>query len=199
MKPHQLMLASGNAGKLNEFNNAFADLGIELIAQPKTTAYQVAETGTTFVENAIIKARHASRLSSLPALADDSGLIVPALNGEPGVYSARYAGKQASSLDNLELLLKKLEGEQNRVAYFYCCLVYMRYHQDPDPVIAKGLWQGVITTQACGTGGFGYDPVFYVESHQCTAAELPSTVKKSISHRGLAINNLKPLLADIRN
>lgn len=197
MKTHQVMLASGNAGKLREFNDAFADLNIELIPQPKAPEYEVAETGTTFVENAIIKARHASRLSGLPALADDSGLIVPALHGQPGVYSARYAGEQANSQDNLLLLLKNLKGEHNRSAHFYCCLVYMRHHQDPDPLIAKGLWHGHIAQQASGTGGFGYDPIFYIESQQCTAAELTSEIKKTISHRGLAIQALKPLLCQV--
>lgn len=193
----QVILASGNAGKLKEFNDAFIDLGIELIPQPKTTEYEVEETGTTFVENAIIKARHASQLSGLPALADDSGLIVPALDGAPGVYSARYAGLPANSLNNLNLLLKNMESINNREAYFFCCLVYMRHHQDPDPLIAKGIWHGEITTAASGSGGFGYDPIFYVPSHQCTAAELPSDLKKAISHRGLAIAALKPQLAEL--
>jgi XTP/dITP diphosphohydrolase len=191
----QVILASGNPGKLKEFNAAFNDLGIELIAQPKTEAYEVDETGTTFVENAIIKARHASQLSGLPALADDSGLIVPALQGQPGVRSARYAGEQASSLDNLNLLLKNMTGIAEKSAHFYCCLVFMRHHLDPDPIIAKGLWHGEISTQAAGAGGFGYDPIFYVPSHQCTAAELDHSIKKSISHRGQAIQNIHPLLA----
>jgi XTP/dITP diphosphohydrolase len=191
----QVILASGNAGKLQEFNAAFNDLNIELIPQPKTAEYEVAETGTTFVENAIIKARHASHLSGLPALADDSGLIVPALNGQPGVRSARYAGDQANSLDNLNLLLKNMDGIENRAAHFYCCLVFIRHHADPDPIIAKGLWQGEITYETAGAGGFGYDPIFFVPSHQCTAAQLSPSVKKAISHRGIAIESLRPLLA----
>ena len=191
----QVILASGNVGKLREFTAAFDELGIELIPQPQSAEYEVAETGTTFVENAIIKARHASYISGLPALADDSGLIVPALHGQPGVRSARYAGEQASSLDNLNLLLKNLTDIENRAAHFYCCLVFIRHHADPDPIIAKGLWQGEITHETAGAGGFGYDPIFFVPSHQCTAAELPQAVKQTISHRGIAIASLRPLLA----
>ncbi len=196
---HQVILASGNAGKLKEFNHAFADLNIELTPQPKTAAYDVAETGTTFIENAIIKARHTSKLSALPALADDSGLIVPALHGQPGVYSARYAGKHGNDLDNLNLLLENMQGIENRTAHFYCCLVYLRHHQDPDPIVAKGIWHGNIAQQASGEGGFGYDPVFFVENHQCTAAELPKSVKQQISHRALAIRHITPLLAQLTN
>ncbi|MEZ5470268.1 MAG: RdgB/HAM1 family non-canonical purine NTP pyrophosphatase [Marinicella sp.] len=198
MKPiQQVMLASGNVGKLKEFNDAFVDLGIELVPQPKTSEYEVDETGSTFVENAIIKARHASQLSGLPSLADDSGLIVPALNGEPGVYSARYAGLPSDASKNLNLLLKNMEAINNRDAYFFCCLVYMRHHQDPDPLIAKGIWPGSITTAASGSNGFGYDPIFYVHDHQCTAAELPAEIKKAISHRGQAITALKPQIAGL--
>lgn len=196
----QVILASGNSGKLKEFKSAFKTLNIELVAQPKTAEYAVAETGTTFVENAIIKARHASQLSGLPALADDSGLIVPALQGQPGVRSARYAGEGASDQDNLELLLKNLsevEGEAARKAHFFCCLVFMRHHQDPDPIIAKGIWHGSINPQASGNSGFGYDPIFYVPSHQCTAAELSKTSKKTISHRAQAIDLLAAQLSDL--
>lgn len=194
---HQVILASGNQGKLKEFNAAFSSLNIELIPQPNSIEYEVEETGTTFVENAIIKARHASQLSGLPALADDSGLIVPALHGEPGVRSARYAGDQATAKDNWQLLLNNMQEVSNRKAHFYCCLVYMRHHMDPDPIIAKGLWRGELTTQEVGTGGFGYDPIFYVPTHQCTAAELPHDIKKAISHRGIAIKTLQPLMAAV--
>ena len=190
----QVMLASGNVGKLKEFESAFADLNIEILPQPKTPEYEVAETGTTFVENAIIKARHASQISNMPAIADDSGLIVPALAGQPGVYSARYAGEGATDKDNLELLLKNLKGIEQRRAHFYCCLVMMRHHLDPDPLIAKGLWHGEISLDAAGQNGFGYDPVFYVSSHRCTSAELPKSVKQNISHRAQAIDALKPQL-----
>ncbi|TDR20643.1 RdgB/HAM1 family non-canonical purine NTP pyrophosphatase [Marinicella litoralis] len=199
MSSKKIILASGNAGKLHEFNAAFSTLNIELIPQPNTAEYAVAETGTTFVENAIIKARHASYLSGMPALADDSGLIVPALNGQPGVRSARYAGEQADSLDNLNLLLKNMLETDDKSAHFYCCLVFMRHHQDPDPIIAKGLWQGHIASESSGKNGFGYDPIFYVPTHHCTAAELSQDVKKAISHRGKAIESMRPLLADEYN
>jgi len=192
----KVILASGNAGKLKEFEAAFADLGIGLIPQPASAEYEVEESGTTFVENAIIKARHASKLSGLPALADDSGLIVPALNGEPGVYSARYAGPQANATDNLNRLLDELQGESDRSAHFYCCLVFMRHHQDPDPLIARGIWQGLIAHTPSGAGGFGYDPVFQVSPDGCTAAELSSVEKQAISHRGQAIQALHPMLAE---
>ena len=189
----KIMLASGNAGKLKEFNSVFNDLYIELIPQPKDEAYEVAETGTTFIENAIIKARHASQLSGLPALADDSGLIVPALQGQPGVRSARYAGELASDQENLNLLLNNMQdidSSNDRAAHFYCCLVFMRHHQDPDPIVAKGVWQGVINKTASGSQGFGYDPIFYVPNQQCTAAELDPAIKQSISHRAQAIKVL---------
>lgn len=192
---HKVILASGNAGKLKEFSEAYADLGIELQPQPKTPEYEVAETGTTFVENAIIKARHASQLSGLPALADDSGLIVPTLQGQPGVRSARYAGEQASDQDNLTQLLSAMTGKADRAAHFFCCLVFMRHAADPDPLIAKAAWHGQISETAAGTGGFGYDPIFYVPSQGCTAAELTAQTKKTLSHRGQAIQLLHPLLA----
>lgn len=193
--PTKIILASGNTGKLKEFNAAFSDLNIELLPQPQTTEYEVAETGTTFVENAIIKARHASQLTGLPALADDSGLIVPALQGQPGVRSARYAGEQANSHDNLNLLLENMAAIEQKSAHFYCCLVFMRHHLDPDPIIAKGLWQGQIATKSSGANGFGYDPIFYVPTHHCTAAALDHELKKAISHRGKAIQAIYPLLA----
>ncbi len=192
-----VILASGNAGKLKEFNTAFADLGIELTPQPKTAEYEVAETGTTFVENAIIKARHASHLSGLPALADDSGLIVPSLQGQPGVRSARYAGEQASDHDNLMKLLTAMSAIEDRAAHFFCCLVLMRHAADPDPLIAKAAWHGEISQSAAGEGGFGYDPIFYVPSQGCTAAEMTASDKKRLSHRGQAIQLMHPQLAAV--
>ncbi len=197
----QVILASGNAGKLKEFNTAFSELNIELVPQPKTVEYEVEETGSTFVENAIIKARHASQLSGLPALADDSGLIVPILQGQPGVRSARYAGNDATDKDNLELLLENMrsyDAQQDRSAQFYCCLVFMRHHKDPDPIIAKGIWSGVINKTASGSSGFGYDPIFFVPSHHCTAAKLNKATKQSISHRAKAIKQLTAELIDLK-
>ncbi len=190
----QLMLASGNVGKLKELSVALTDFGFELQLQPKEPAYDVAETGTTFVENAIIKARHAARISGLPTLADDSGLIVPALNGEPGVYSARYAGEQASDQHNYQRLLEKLHGIDDRRSYFYCCLVMMQHADDPAPLIAEGRWHGEISLQPSGEGGFGYDPVFYLPDLNCSAAELPAAEKLRLSHRGQAVRQLKSRL-----
>lgn len=187
----QLLLASGNPGKLKELSAALANFGFDLQLQPKDSVYEVAETGTTFVENAIIKARHATQLSDLPALADDSGLIVPALNGEPGVYSARYAGEKADDKQNYQRLLENLHGIDDRRAYFYCCLVLMRYADDPAPVITEGRWYGEISLQPSGGGGFGYDPVFYLPNLNCSAAELPAADKLHLSHRGQAVRQLK--------
>jgi len=189
-----LLLASGNAGKLKELSLALADFGFNLQLQPKEPAYEVAETGTTFVENAIIKARHAAKLSGLATLADDSGLIVPALAGAPGVYSARYAGQESNDQNNSSKLLNELHGIDQRQAYFYCCLVLMRHTNDPAPLIAEGRWHGEINLRASGNHGFGYDPVFYVPERQCTAAELSATDKISISHRGQAVQQLKSIL-----
>lgn len=191
----QLLLASGNAGKLKELTLAMADFGYSLQPQPKDSTYEVAETGTTFVENAIIKARHSAGLSGLPTLADDSGLIVPSLNGEPGVYSARYAGDNANDKDNNAKLLKALHNSRQRQAYFYCCLVLMQQADDPAPVIAEGRWYGEICLQPSGDGGFGYDPIFYVPNLECTAAQLSADEKSRLSHRGQAVQNLKQLLA----
>ncbi|GAA4817255.1 non-canonical purine NTP pyrophosphatase [Marinicella pacifica] len=190
----QLLLASGNRGKLRELSLALQDFGFELQLQPKDAAYEVAETGSTFVENAIIKARHASQISGLPTLADDSGLIVPALKGEPGVYSARYDGEQASDSDNSTLLIKNMRNIDDRRAYFYCCLVMMQHADDPAPVIAEGRWYGEISQQSQGDGGFGYDPVFYLPDLNCSAAELPAAEKLRLSHRGQAVQQLKSRL-----
>jgi len=193
MTAKKIILASGNEGKLKEFSSVFGGLNIELVPQPKSAEYEVEETGSTFVENAIIKARHASLLSGLPALADDSGLIVPVLQGQPGVRSARYSGESATDQENLSLLLKNMQDinhQEDRSAHFYCCLVLMQHHQDPDPIIAKGMWYGRISETASGKSGFGYDPIFYVSSHQCTAAELNKTTKQEISHRAQAIQAL---------
>lgn len=191
---NQLLLASGNVGKLKELSVALADFGYDLQLQPKDSAYEVAETGSTFVENALIKARHAARISGLPTLADDSGLIVPALKGEPGVYSARYAGEHASDQQNYQRLLEKLQNINDRRAYFYCCLVLMQHADDPAPVIAEGRWHGEISLQPSGEGGFGYDPVFYLPALKKSAAELAPAEKLRISHRGQAVGQLKSRL-----
>ncbi len=185
--PEKIVLASGNAGKVKEFTRLFSALNVTVVPQKELGVEDVPETGTTFVENAIIKARHAAKVTGLPAIADDSGLVVNALGGAPGIYSARYAGAQASDSDNIDKLLGALDGKANRRAHFFCMLVFMRHADDPVPLISQGYWHGTITESQAGHGGFGYDPVFYVPSHECTAAELDRQVKNQISHRGQAM------------
>lgn len=187
--PDKIVVASGNPGKLREFRALFADSGIELIAQSEFDVPPVAETGLSFVENAIIKARHASRHSGLPALADDSGIEVDALDGAPGIYSARFAGPEADDQANNEKLLEALAGvdDARRTARYQCLIVYLRHPQDPTPRIYQGSWEGRIGRDYRGVGGFGYDPLFYLPERGCTAAELPADEKNRISHRGRAI------------
>ena len=189
---HRLVLASGNQGKLREINQLLAGLHIEALPQTELKVPDVEETGLTFVENAIIKARNAATHAGLPALADDSGIEVDALNGQPGIYSARYAGKGASDQDNLDKLLDALKDvpEENRSARFQCVVVYMTHANDPTPIICQGTWEGHILHAPRGDNGFGYDPVFYVPTHQCSAAELESDVKNRLSHRGQALKKL---------
>jgi len=192
---HQkIVLASGNQGKIREIQALLAEHPI--VPQSDFAIGDVEETGTTFVENAIIKARHAAKLSGLPAIADDSGLVVDALDGAPGVYSARYAGPGSSDLDNLQKLLEQLDGvpEAQRSARFICVLAFMRHGADPTPVIAQGVWEGRILTRPAGSNGFGYDPVFWVPTHQCASAELAPEVKNALSHRGQALRNLTAML-----
>ncbi len=190
---HQLVLASSNQGKLKEFSQFFSthfkQFNIELIPQSNFTVSNAKETGQSFIENAIIKARHAAAHTGLPALADDSGLSVQALKGAPGIYSARFAGENASDTDNIKQLLNRLKGlpETQRQAEFHCVLAYMRHAQDPNPQLFIGSWKGQITTTPQGHNGFGYDPIFYYPKTQCTAAELDSTQKQAHSHRGKAL------------
>ncbi len=189
----KVILASGNKGKLKELQSILADFSVELIPQPETPEYEVEETGTTFVENAIIKARHACALSGLPAIADDSGLVIEALNGEPGVKTARYAGIGCSAQDNMDLILEKLkpfDDKGQRKATFVCALVYMRSAKDPLPIIAVGQWHGSITREKHGDKGFGYDPVFWDFNHKITAAQMPNELKTKLSHRGQACSKL---------
>ncbi|GEA05864.1 non-canonical purine NTP pyrophosphatase [Alteromonas sp. KUL42] len=188
--PEKIVLATGNQGKVREFASLFADYGVDVIAQKDLGVSDVPETGTTFVENAIIKARHAAHETGLPAIADDSGLVVDALGGAPGIYSARYAGENANDSANIDKLLAALDGETKRKAHFFCTLVFMRHAGDPVPLISQGKWQGEILTSRSGDGGFGYDPVFYVPSHGCSAAELEKAEKNRISHRGNALGIL---------
>ena len=190
----QIVLASGNLGKIKEIQAILE--GHPIIAQSAFNITEVDETGSTFVENAIIKARHAAFHCKLPAIADDSGLVVDALKGAPGVISARYAGIGASDQDNVQLLLQELEGvpESQRTARFICVMVFMEHANDPTPLIAQGVWEGLITIQTIGSQGFGYDPVFWVPSERCTSAELPATVKNALSHRGQAVRSLSALI-----
>ena len=196
----QLVLASGNPGKLRELSAILDDLGYKLSAQSEFNVSDVAETGTTFVENAIIKARHATIETGLPALADDSGIEVDALNGAPGVYSARFAGTQCDDEANNVLLVEKLTSvpDTQRSARYRAVIVLMRHAADPSPLICEGSWEGVIQLHPSGKGGFGYDPYFYLPEKGCTSAELSAAEKNRLSHRGQALTELKQKLASIR-
>jgi len=189
-KLQKIVLASGNAGKIKEIQAILT--GHPIVPQSLFNVAEADETGTTFVENAIIKARNAALHCKLPAIADDSGLVVDALNGELGVYSARYAGVGASDSDNVQKLLQALEGvpETQRTARFICVMVFMEHADDPLPIIAQGSWEGRILTQPVGSNGFGYDPVFFVPDYQCASAELSPELKNSLSHRGVALKKL---------
>jgi len=185
----KIVLASGNAGKVREINKLFAGSVIKVLPQSDFNVPDVPETGTTFVENAIIKARHAANITGLPAIADDSGIEVDALDERPGVYSARYAGVGASDVDNNNKMLHELDGvpEAQRTARYWCLLVFMRNHYDPVPIITQASWEGRILEAPRGDGGFGYDPIFFVPTHNCSGGELPLAVKNTISHRARAL------------
>ncbi|WP_165722130.1 MULTISPECIES: RdgB/HAM1 family non-canonical purine NTP pyrophosphatase [unclassified Pseudoalteromonas] len=185
-----LVLATGNPGKVNELANMLSPLNINVVPQSDFNVGEVAETGTTFVENAIIKARHAAKITGMPAIADDSGLEVDGLNGAPGVYSARFAGPGASDQDNIDKLLVNLGNNPIRSARFWCVLVLMRHADDPTPLICSASWEGEITITQNGNGGFGYDPVFFVAEKNCTSAELTKEQKNAVSHRGQALQKL---------
>ena len=185
-----LVLASNNVGKLLEFRALFATLGIEVRPQGEFAVPEADEPHVTFIENALEKARHAARLTGLPALADDSGVCVNALGGRPGVLSARYAGEPKSDHNNNQQLLKDLAPYADKSAYYYCVLIYVRHADDPQPVIADARWNGTITTTPRGEGGFGYDPYFVVYGLGRTAAELSTTEKNQLSHRAQALRQL---------
>lgn len=190
----EIILATGNRGKIAELSAILSPM--QCIPQSSLLISDAEETGASFIENAIIKARHASLSGNKPALADDSGLVVPALSGEPGIYSARYSGAQANDENNINLLLQRLadcHGEQ-RKAYFYCAIALMRFANDPTPLIATGQLWGEISLTRKGTHGFGYDPVFYIREQNCTLAEIPAAIKNTISHRAKALNLLKEQL-----
>jgi len=196
----KIVLASGNQGKLKEFSQLLAPYDFEVFPQSDFNVVPPEETGFTFIENAIIKARYASKISGLPALADDSGLAIDALNGQPGIYSARFSDEMtqgnATDQSNIDLALQKMNGlaDAERTARFHCVLVYMAHAEDPTPIVCHGQWEGRITQTQSGVGGFGYDPVFWVPEFECTAAELTKEQKNLRSHRGQA---LKQLIAQI--
>lgn len=188
----KLVLASNNPGKVREINQLLANLDIEVVAQSDFGVPEIEETGLTFVENAILKARNASHHTGLPALADDSGIEVDALRGAPGIYSARFAGSGASDEQNLNRLLAELKAIDNapRSARFQCLMVLMKHDGDPTPLICQGTWEGEIIDTPRGENGFGYDPIFYVPTENCTSAQLPPETKNKLSHRGKALQCL---------
>lgn len=194
----KVVLATGNAGKVRELADLLSDFGLDVVAQTELGVESAEETGLTFIENAILKARHAAQVTGCPAIADDSGLAVDVLGGAPGIYSARYAGETASDRQNLEKLLVTLKDvpAAQRKARFHCVLVYLRHAEDPTPLVCHGSWEGEITLSCAGNGGFGYDPIFFVPSEGKTAAELTREEKSAISHRGQA---LKLLLEAMQN
>jgi len=196
---NRIVVASGNAGKLTEFNRLLGEAGIEFIAQAELGVEDIEETGLTFVENALLKARHAARMTGLPTLADDSGLCVDALDGGPGLYSARYAGEPSDAERNIDKLLQALDGvaEAQRGAHFHCSLVMLRHAEDPRPLIAQGEWHGRILAARRGAGGFGYDPLFLDPESGKTAAELEPAIKNRISHRGQALAVLRAKFAQL--
>jgi XTP/dITP diphosphohydrolase len=192
MSQQRIVLASNNAGKVREIGQLLAAHKTEIIPQREFAIEDIEETGLTFVENAILKARHAAKQSGLPAIADDSGIEVDALQGAPGIYSARYAGEGADDQANNNKLLEALKGmpEEQRTARFQCLLVYMRHATDPTPLICQGTWEGRILEEPQGENGFGYDPLFWVPTEGCSSAELDPEVKNRLSHRGQALRLL---------
>ncbi|OSN10636.1 non-canonical purine NTP pyrophosphatase [Lonsdalea iberica] len=194
----KVVLATGNAGKVRELADLLADFGLDIVAQTDLGVDAAEETGLTFIENAILKARHAARITGLPAIADDSGLAVDALAGAPGIYSARYAGEDADDQQNLNKLLDAMQDvpDDQRTARFHCVLVFLMRADDPTPLVCHGSWQGTIAREPAGSGGFGYDPIFIVPDAGVSAAELTRSEKLSRSHRGKA---LRQLLDALRN
>ncbi len=195
--PHRIVLATGNPGKVREIRRILGAFGVEIVPQTELGVDDADETGISFLENALIKARHAAELTGLPAIADDSGLVVDALDGRPGVYSARYAGAEATDDDNIEKLLHELRGvtDDKRTAAFHCCAVYVSA-DDSTSLVAEGRWQGRIVGERRGTGGFGYDPVFFDPECGRSAAELGPELKNARSHRGKALAALAEMLRE---
>jgi XTP/dITP diphosphohydrolase len=196
VKNSQIVLASNNEGKVAEIQGVMADLHLQIIPQFNFSIPEIAETGLSFVENALIKARHAAQHTKLPAIADDSGLAIDYLQGAPGIYSSRYAGEPSNDIGNIDKVLQALKylPEERRTARFYCVIVLLRSESDPVPIICQGIWEGRVLPAPQGHEGFGYDPIFYVPTHHCSAAELPLEVKNKISHRGQALAQLRRVL-----
>ena len=192
MEKQEIVLASNNQGKAKEINALLDSTRFNAIPQSDFNVEEVEETGLTFIENALIKARNAARFTHHPVIADDSGIEVLALKGRPGIYSARYAGSDASDADNLNKLIEDIKSlsEEDRKARFVCLMVYLRHAEDPTPIISQGIWDGYVITDPRGDNGFGYDPMFYVPSHGCTSAELSADIKNQLSHRGQALRKL---------
>lgn len=188
----KIVIASDNQGKLKELQDALGELTFEFVPQSKFGVTGPEETGLSFIENAILKARHASKETDLPAIADDSGLCVDALGGAPGIYSARYAGPECNDAKNINKLLSSIESitGEDRAAHFFCAIAYVRHATDPAPLIALGQWFGRILEEPVGESGFGYDPVFFIPHLNCTAAQLPMDSKNKISHRAKAIKEM---------
>ena len=196
----KIVLATGNQGKVREMADLLADFGFDVFAQSEFNVADADETGTTFIENAIIKARHAAAETGLASIADDSGLEVDYLKGAPGIYSARYAGQGASDQQNIDKLLSAMKGvpQELRSARFHCVLVFMRHAADPTPIVCHGQWEGHILTEAQGENGFGYDPIFYVTEDDCSSAQLDPARKKQLSHRSKALQKLFAALSEQR-
>jgi len=188
----EIVLASNNPGKAKEVNELLANTGFHILPQSDFDVVEAEETGLTFVENAILKARNAARYTNHPVIADDSGIEVISLKGRPGIYSARYAGLDASDEDNLNKLIEDIKplDKKDRNARFVCSMVFLRHAEDPTPLISQGVWDGVVITEPRGRNGFGYDPMFYVPTHDCTSAELSPEIKNQLSHRGQALTSL---------
>ena len=192
----RIVLASSNKGKIREFQALFANLPYDVIPQTELNVTDADETGLTFIENAILKARHACAITKLPAIADDSGVCVDALGGAPGIYSARYAGPNATGTDRINKMLDEMKTvpDGSRTAAFHSVIAFLQHEKDPDPIITHGIWPGRILHEPKGNQGFGYDPIFFLEEQQCTAAELEPTLKNKISHRGQAMEQLLSML-----
>ncbi len=188
----RIVLASGNAGKIRELTELLGPIGLEVVPQSQWQVEECEETGLTFVENAILKARNAARHTGLPALADDSGIEVDHLQGQPGIYSARYSGPEGDDRRNNEKLLAALQGvpPQRRTARFRCVMAFLAHADDPSPILTEGTWEGRVASEPAGGGGFGYDPIFYLPEFGCTSAELPAAEKNRLSHRGQAVRTM---------